>query len=72
MGYKNDVGSSYHTDRLPSCFTINLSVLLRHKIWIVKDVNGCREIESVLRKVFPVLCFVPSKFQSISSIYRYV
>jgi len=44
---------------LPSLFALDMSILLKNRIWIPKGILGQREIDVVLGVVDPVLILIP-------------
>ncbi len=61
MGDAKDCYPRNPSNRQPSQFAVYHTVLLYHRVWIVKDLNGIIEADPVLPQIALGLCLVPLK-----------
>ncbi len=70
MRYEQD-SLSYSTDRVPTLFTVDHTVLAKHQIWIGKHARRGFKIDaSMLLSVYPVLFRIPLEAHALYITYN--
>jgi hypothetical protein len=72
VGHQNHLNSVDPADRLPTLFSVDLSILFGNTVRIIKSVYRRGEVETVLGEVLPFLLSIPCEPQPASSIYWFV